>query len=680
MTRAVSNRDLIDEIRARTDIVEVVSRYVTLKPSGKNLIGLCPFHEEKTPSFTVSPEKGIFYCFGCHAGGDVFSFLMKKEGLSFPDAVTALARQAGVAVSEGRTPGGGAGPRQAVLEALTFAQSFYYRALWNWAGGERCRKYLESRGVTPEVAQRFGLGYAPRGWRALADALRQNGIKDEVALAAGLVARTREHAGQGPRTRLYDVFRDRLMFPIHDEWGRVVAFGGRALSENSGGPKYLNSSETVVFSKGKALYGLYFAREAIRRQGFAVMVEGYMDVITCHQHGFENVVASLGTALTGGQARLLLRYAPKVVIAYDADSAGQAATLRGLDILQGAGCAVRVAEFPEGMDPDELIRSEGGTRRFEDAIAKSVTLMDYKLSRVTRKYDLGDPEQRLSAAREMVAVLAGCGDALERELYTKKVAAVLGFAEETLTQEVDRRAKVGIKKALDKSAVKGHNILDKKKMGNAGVRLLAEAPGRLKAEKELLGLALKHACCAKMICAEIDEKDLVRPAHQRVFKAVKAAMADLAEEAEDAWEGPGVGGKAEKAWFSLPGRLLDELREDAEAIQVVAELATAAEGFLGASEAVGGLGGRGDEEGGDRTGSGTGEVGDDYDDVSDRAMAVARDLISSIRRFGRTEQLVRLSMEIRKHESEGREPPKELVEAYRRVLMEHKGSGAQDAG
>lgn len=350
---------LLERIRERTDIAALIGEYVQLKKQGKNYIGLCPFHEERTPSFTVSPHKQMFYCFGCQAGGSVFNFLMLKEDIPFAEAVRVLARRAGITLPEDDTPEARRkeGERAALLRAMELAARYFCARLADGAG-ETARGYLERRGLDAATVDAWRLGYAPTGWRGLSDALAGRGVPASALEKSGLSGRST--AGEG----LYDRFRDRLMFPIADRRGRVIAFGGRALDDKTQ-PKYLNSPETPLFSKRRALYGFDRAREAIARRGEAVVVEGYLDLIAAHRAGVDWAVASLGTALSQEQAMEVSRLADNVVIAYDADSAGSQATLRGLEMFQRLGARVRVAELPAGEDPDSVFRARGaaGTRR-----------------------------------------------------------------------------------------------------------------------------------------------------------------------------------------------------------------------------------------------------------------------------------------------------------------------------
>ena len=360
--------DFVDEVRSRFDIVELVAEYVQLKRSGRNHFGFCPFHGEKTPSFSVSQDKQIFHCFGCGEGGNVFSFLMKMDGLTFPEAVKELAERTGLALPQAAAEPG----REQTLSVnkrlrscLDWAYKYYLHMLGRPEAAEAVR-YLRQRGLTAEIIERFGIGYAPDSWDAISQFLKKKGYSEQEMFQAGLLSTSER--------KTYDKFRNRIIFPIHNQRGEIIAFGGRVLGD--GMPKYLNSPETPLFDKGKNLYALHLARESIRKKKQAVIFEGYMDVIAAHQAGVTQAVASLGTSLTEAQARLLRNQADDVVIVYDADAAGQAATWRGLGILRQAGCLVKVGRLPAGLDPDDYVRKFGGESFQRDIVDGAQLLVD----------------------------------------------------------------------------------------------------------------------------------------------------------------------------------------------------------------------------------------------------------------------------------------------------------------
>ena len=428
---------LLDEIRSRADIVEIVGQVVKLKRAGENWKGLCPFHTEKTASFTVNPKRNIYHCFGCGAGGDAFSFLMRQERVAFPEAVRTLAERAGVALPDaGQRAPEVDGKLEALRRAMALAAEFYTRSLWE-PGGEKPRAYLEQRGVDSEVARRFGLGYAPESWNALLGVMGRQGIGEEVLVQAGLVLARQNGPG------FYDRFRGRLLFPIRDVQGRVVAFGGRALSGEE--PKYLNSPETPLYVKGQMLYALDVARTAMRERSRAIIVEGYLDCLMAHQHGFSETVAALGTAITPAQLGLLRRYADEVLALFDADAAGQKASTRleemmndvmdvqnlGWSVARTGGfekaghLPIRVALLPPGHDPDSLLRAEGAaalTARLDAARP----LLSFVLEKAFADEDLTTSRGRANAHARVALILSKVANAEEATTLAREAARRLG--------------------------------------------------------------------------------------------------------------------------------------------------------------------------------------------------------------------------------------------------------------
>ena len=437
----------LDEIRAAVDIVDLISRFVNLKKAGQNWKGLCPFHMEKTPSFMVNPRKGIFHCFGCGVGGDAFGFLMRQDKLSFPEAVRALAKQAGVALPEDRGGDGGERGREELFRAMTLAWHFYVDQL-SKAAGERARQYLDQRGIDSEVARRFGLGLAPEGWDALASFMKSEKVTEDVLVAAGL-AISREGG-----TGVYDRFRGRLLFAIRDLQGRVVAFGGRAFGDEQ--PKYLNSPETPLYTKGNLLYAADLARPAIQAKNRALLVEGYVDCLMAHQHGFTETVAALGTAFTPAQLGLLKRYCDEAVLFFDADAAGRKAAERAEELLEPTGSSMvwavnrtgaiessgalrlRVALLPAGHDPDTFLR-ERGAAAFEERIAAARSLLAYALDRAIADPDgATSPRARTNAFARAALMLAKVADAQEAALLSREAAQKLGVDATQLWIEAQR--------------------------------------------------------------------------------------------------------------------------------------------------------------------------------------------------------------------------------------------------
>lgn len=417
------------EIQNRLDIVEVIGGYLSLKKSGRNFKALCPFHPEKTASFMVYAQKQFFICYGCGIGGDLITFVMKHEHLEFQEAVYALAQRAGVAVDP--KVGRSAGKAQAELfRAHEVAAGFYRETLAKSAQAETARNYLKKRGVSEATAQALCLGYAPDRWDGFLNAAQKENLSPQILEQAGLVI-PREGTGGW-----YDRFRHRVIFPIWDPRGRVIGFGGRALEE--GAPaKYLNSPETPLYVKGRVLYGLHLATPQIRERDFCIVVEGYMDLVTPFQHGIRNVVASMGTSLTPEQVQLIRRMTRHVVMVYDGDYAGQAATLRGLDLFLESQMRVKVAVLPSGTDPDSLIR-EKGVDSFIRVIQESRDLFDYKLGLLTRQFDPKNLEGQIRICEEMLPTIKRVPNAIERGEYVRRLSEALGLPEATLWTEFGR--------------------------------------------------------------------------------------------------------------------------------------------------------------------------------------------------------------------------------------------------
>lgn len=414
----------LDAVRGASDIGQLISEFVPLKPSGARLKGLCPFHQEKTPSFSVDRERQLFYCFGCQTGGDVFKFVTLYEKVSFPEAVELVARRAGVALPRAER-GASAGPVDRLLR-LNDAAASYFRAALSGAAGAGARDYLRRRGIADEIVARLGLGYAPAGWDGLRAHLLSRRLSIDDALSAGLLMR-RSSGGE------YDRFRDRLIFPIRDAQGRTVAFGGRALGDEE--PKYLNSPESPAYRKGEHLYGLDLAKEAIRREGGAIVVEGYLDLAAVLEAGLANVVASLGTAFTEAQARLLARYAGRVVFSYDGDAAGGTATARTLDLLLARGFDVRVVPLPEGSDPDDTIRRDGPDA-YRELVRSAPGYLEFLVQREARSRNLRRPEEQLAGVQAVLPHLARLGSPVERAHWAAQLADALRIDDEWVLQEL----------------------------------------------------------------------------------------------------------------------------------------------------------------------------------------------------------------------------------------------------
>ncbi|MBT3449048.1 MAG: DNA primase [Bacteroidetes Order II. Incertae sedis bacterium] len=408
----------IEEVRSSTDIVDVVGEYVQLKKRSSNFVGLCPFHNEKTPSFNVNPRMGIFKCFGCGEGGDVFSFVSRMESLSFPEAVRVLAERVGIVLPEEEVPGDDASESESIYHALRFAGRFFHDALLKDKEAQVARDYLKKRGFSSESIQKFGVGYAPDSWDALLETARKTHLEDDILEGAGLIIPRKE------RTGFYDRYRHRLMFPIFSHVGKVIGFGGRILREDDE-PKYINSPETKVYTKSRVLYGLYQGKNAIRGKKEAIMVEGYTDVVSLHQAGVEHVVASSGTALTREQISMLGRYAEVIVLLYDADSAGLRAALRAIDLILEEGLIPYAVQLPEGEDPDSYVRENGGPA-FETFLKQErQNFIEFVLTNATASGKGNTPEGMAAVQRTILQSIARIKDTLNREAYLRSAAKSL---------------------------------------------------------------------------------------------------------------------------------------------------------------------------------------------------------------------------------------------------------------
>ena len=422
----------IDELIARNPIEDVVGQYVTLKRSGSNLFGLCPFHVEKTASFSVAPDKGIFYCFGCHKGGGVINFEMEIEGLSYPDAVRALAKRAGMEVPEDEQYQSRYRQQERLWALHKEAARFFHSQLYAPIGAEALR-YAAGRGMPKSILTKFGIGYAPDSWTDLVDYLRKKGYTDQELRDSGLVTVSRKNGN------LFDRFRDRLMFPIIDVRGNVIGFGGRIMNDkDKSAAKYLNSPETLIFNKRKNLFALNLAKKS--KLGYLILVEGYMDAIALHQYGFDCAVASLGTALTEDGANLLSRYTDQVVLIYDGDAAGQNATQRAIPILEKAGLQVKVLQMRDAKDPDEFLKKYGADR-FKLLLEESSNRVEYQLTAILKKYDLRDDDQRVKYLQESAGLISTLGSSVQREVYAGRVAEVAKISLDAMKLEVNRAYK-----------------------------------------------------------------------------------------------------------------------------------------------------------------------------------------------------------------------------------------------
>lgn len=408
----------IEEVRSLSDVVDVVGEYVQLKKRGSNFVGLCPFHSEKTPSFNVNPRMGIFKCFGCGEGGDVFSFISRIEALSFPEAVRVLAEKSGVVLPQEEAPSEDASESESIYHALRFAARFFHEALAKDDRAEAARKYLLNRGFELDSIKKFGIGYAPDSWDALFVKATEQHIDAEYLEGAGLIIRKKDGVGY------YDRYRHRLIFPIFSHVGKVVGFGGRVLREDDE-PKYINSPETKVYNKSRILYGLYNAKNAIRAKEEAILVEGYTDVVSLNQAGVEHVIASSGTALTRDQIGAVSRYARTIVLLYDADQAGLRAALRGIDLILEEGLIPYAVRLPDGEDPDSYVNEHGGAKFEEYLRSNRQNFVEFVLTNSRSAGSMDTPEGIATVQRTILQSVARIKDSLIREAYLKEASSKL---------------------------------------------------------------------------------------------------------------------------------------------------------------------------------------------------------------------------------------------------------------
>lgn len=489
------SEEILEKIKSQNDIVDVISERVRLKKAGRNFTGLCPFHNEKTPSFSVSQEKQIYKCFGCGEAGNVISFVMKDKNLPFIEAVKYLANRANIPLKLGNGEQSQSNRKKELLYKVNVeAAKFFFSNLMN---NQNAKEYFLNRGIKEETIKKFGLGYANDSWNSLMFYLRKKGINDGLLEEAGLISVNKE------KGRKYDRFRNRVMFPVFDYQGKVIGFGGRVLDDSK--PKYLNSPETLVFQKGTNLYGLNFALKHNMSERYFVIVEGYMDLISLHQYGITNVVASLGTALTINQARLLKRYADKVVISYDADLAGQMATLRGLEILRTAGFDVRVLSIPQGKDPDEYVRSNG-KEAFLKLINNAEPLIDYRIKKAEEGIDFKNSQSVILYSKRIMDIISDL-DPIEKDVYIKKASENTGIKEQALYD-------------ILKIKMKDNRENDFRNNKEEDRSKLYVEPGFLKAERTLLKMMLENEEYLQYIEERISENDFILLEHKEIFTVI----------------------------------------------------------------------------------------------------------------------------------------------------------------
>ena len=492
--------DQVDEVRARADIVQVIGDIVPLKKSGKDYKACCPFHDEKTPSFYVVPAKGFYNCFGCGESGNVFTFLMKRHGLSFVDAVKHVAAASGVEIREVSRGQTGEDPFRYLYEANAFARMFFQDLLWDEATGGPATAYLEERGIDRETAERFGIGYAPDAWRGLLEAASHHGIGEEVLIEVGLVTRSEK------RKDSYDRFRGRLIFPIESLAGKVVGFGGRVLGAGrEGTPKYVNSPESPIYHKGGILYGLSWAKNAIRRRETALMVEGYMDVVSLAVAGFDNAVAPLGTAVTSDQVALLHRFTSRIDLLFDGDAAGLKATFKAADLLLAGSVHPCVVTLPPGEDPDTIVHSEGA-EALKGYIDGAIDVLDRKIQMLEEHDHFKSIEHTRTAIDRLLPTLRAVQDPALRDIYIKKVSDRTGVRRDTLEAELARVA----------SAPQQQQVVQRRDQRRTS------APDDMGPERLLLLLMTKDRDWIEKVGERLGPRHFVDVRYRAVFEALLA--------------------------------------------------------------------------------------------------------------------------------------------------------------
>jgi DNA primase len=487
----------IEQVRASTDILELVAQYVPVKQAGKNFKGLCPFHTEKTPSFNVSPERQIFHCFGCGQGGDAFKFLMLYDKMSFVEAVTHLATRAGLSIPTRQRGGGDSQDQDRTVLLGLYEESarFFQHRLLDHPDGKRTLAYLGKRGLTRETIEKAGLGLAPDSWTGLLEHLTRKGAKPEVMARAGLVAPRREGRG------FYDRFRHRLIIPIRNESGKVVAFGGRILG--TGEPKYLNWPESPIYNKSRTLYGLDTAKMALRQDGFAILMEGYLDCLQAYQAGVANAVACCGTSLTAGHARLLRRYTDRVVVNFDPDTAGEAATARSIDLLIEEGFQVSVLTLPAGMDPDSFIRRQGA-EAYRKKLADARSFIDYLIERAAGRSDVKTPRGKVEFLNGVLPTLARIPNQIERVGYVSRLAERAEIADAAVVEELKRQVVARAQR----------------------INFTSPPTDSVKpAERDLVRWLLHAPADAAALLADVNEEDLGELATASILRAMKEVVA-----------------------------------------------------------------------------------------------------------------------------------------------------------
>jgi len=484
-------QDIIDRILDANDIAEIISGYIPLKRAGRNFKALCPFHHEKTPSFTVSPDRQIYHCFGCGAGGNVFSFLMKYERMEFPEAVEMLAKKVGISIPKTEPQEKNTGVAEKLFSINELASKFYHDILFNSKEAGSIRTYLEKRGISSETAKKFRLGFAPDKWDTLINYLRQKNFSLSLIDKTGLISSREDSSGY------YDRFRDRIIFPIFDIKDRIVGFGARVTKDTL--PKYINSPETPIYVKGKNLFGLNFTKDEIRKQDSVVIVEGYLDFIIPYQSGIHNIVASLGTALTIEQIRILKRYTQNAIVLFDPDQAGEIATLRSLDLFLSLDMNVKLVTLPKGFDPDSFVR-EKGADKLKELINEAVDLFDYKLNLLKARYDIRKAQGKAKIAEEMLSTISKIKNEVLKESYLKKLSDILSVGENSLLKELGK-VKDGFV-VVDYESFSSTKPLNIKTVEKIIVKLMLEHDDLIRQVKEKLDISdFQDPHIKKIVCS-----------------------------------------------------------------------------------------------------------------------------------------------------------------------------------
>jgi DNA primase len=503
----------IEEIRSAANIVDIISEYVQLRKRGRNYIGLCPFHSEKTPSFTVSDEKQIYHCFGCHNGGNVFKFLMEYKKISFIEAVQELAEQLGIELNYDQSTFEGQTEQEILFDINTEVARYFSNNLLNDEEGQIARDYFQKRNIKVQTMRAFGLGYALNGWENLVSFLKQKNIDLEKALQLGLIGRNKDG-------RVYDKLAGRIIFPIFSPNGRVIAFAGRKLRDDDTGAKYINSPESIIYVKGRVLYGLSFAKDEIRKLDKAIIVEGYMDLISLYQAGVKNVVAVSGTALTDEQAQLLSRYTKNVVLLFDADTAGIAASMRSIEILLRKDFDVKIATLPSGEDPDSFV-NKYGKEEFEETVKRAENFLEYQTAYYEKQGMFDDPTKAAEAIRDLVKPIAIIDDELKRNLLIKNISRKFNLREKLLEKELEKALELEKRnvRSQPQRIYKEDNVIQKTL---APEKIKSVQPQLYNTEKEIIKLLFENdSTIIELILQNIEPETLELEIHRNVLISIK---------------------------------------------------------------------------------------------------------------------------------------------------------------